>query len=208
MMRSPCISGLGALGVVFLLVGLSSAPVWSQEQADRESDDARSTQIDALLEDSPDSEPALDDTQNSEFRGTNREDLDLIEGLLEESEDSVDTGFVYDPGGRRDPFRTLLRVPDTVERRLGPRPEGVPGLLVDNLTVTGVWMWPDGPVAQVQSAEDPISFLLRPGTRIFDGEVTSVTWDREEGGKVVFRQVVRDPTSPKPFKEVVMRLNL
>lgn len=133
-------------------------------------------------------------------------DLAVIENLLEEGEASIDTGFVYDPGGRRDPFRSLLRVADTVQRQTGPRPEGVPGLLISELVVTGVWMFPEGPVAQVQSSDEPISYLLRPGTRVFDGEVTSITFVRGEGGTVVFRQIVTDPTSPKPFREVVRRV--
>ena len=133
-------------------------------------------------------------------------DLTVIENLLEEGEASIDTGFVFDPGGRRDPFRSLLRVADTVQRQTGPRPEGVPGLLISELVVTGVWMFPEGPVAQVQSSDEPISYLLRPGTRVFDGEVTSISFARGEGGTVVFRQIVTDPTSPKPFREVVRRV--
>lgn len=133
-------------------------------------------------------------------------DLTVIENLLEEGEASIDTGFVYDPGGRRDPFRSLLRVADTVQRQTGPRPEGVPGLLISELVVTGVWMFPEGPVAQVQSSDEPISYLLRPGTRVFDGEVTSISFARGDGGTVVFRQIVTDPTSPKPFREVVRRV--
>ncbi len=204
----PLLSSPLGLLALFLTLGLVAGPrgAASAQTPTPEPEVARpearqSDELDFLDQDS-----ASEEAAESEFRGTQRGDLALIEGLLEAGEDSVDTGFVYDPGGRRDPFRSLLRATDVVEKRAGPRPEGIPGLLIEELTLSGVWMLPDGPVAQVQSAEDPISYLLRPGTRVFDGEVISVTFSREEGGVVVFRQVVRDPTSPKPFREVVRRI--
>lgn len=195
-------------GLTGLLVGvvLFSAPMIAQDPdmpPDR-------PPVDSPVESTEAATAAGDDLDFIEGSETTPEDtssdLAVIESLLEEGEASIDTGFVYDPGGRRDPFRSLLRVADTVERQTGPRPEGVPGLLISELVVTGVWMFPEGPVAQVQSSDEPISYLLRPGTRVFDGEVTSISFARGEGGTVVFRQIVTDPTSPKPFREVVRRV--
>ena len=189
-------------GLWMLLVGLAVvvAPAFGQDPS--------------MPPDQPPTEPRVESAEDDDLDFLEGErspedasnDLTVIENLLEESEASIDTGFVYDPGGRRDPFRSLLRVADTVQRQTGPRPEGVPGLLISELVVTGVWMFPEGPVAQVQSSDEPISYLLRPGTRVFDGEVTSITFARGEGGTVVFRQIVTDPTSPKPFREVVRRV--
>ena len=196
MIRTPKLPhGLVGLLVVLVLV---TPPVFAQDPDSTPSDPvpteaAEGDDLDFL----EGQETPTDDSDN---------DLAVIENLLEEGEASIDTGFVYDPGGRRDPFRSLLRVADTVERQTGPRPEGVPGLLISELVVTGVWMFPEGPVAQVQSSDEPISYLLRPGTRVFDGEVTSISFARGEGGTVVFRQIVTDPTSPKPFREVVRRV--
>jgi hypothetical protein len=130
---------------------------------------------------------------------------DLIEEILSRGEAALESGQVYDPANRRDPFRSLVRVIEQV-RQTGPRPEGLAGLLIDEVSITGIWQTQNGPVAQVQSSHDPRSFLLRPGDRVFDGEVLAVRYVRGEGGEVVFRQVVQDPDSPRPFREVVKRL--
>jgi len=60
---------------------------------------------------------------------------------------------------------------------------------------------PAGPAAQVQAASDQISYLLRPGDQLWDGDVVDVTV-----GEIVFKQSVDDPTALKPFREVTMRL--
>lgn len=124
-----------------------------------------------------------------------------IDRILEGEEEILGGGgYTYDPGGRRDPFRSLLQTRD-VERR-GPRPEGVPGLLIDEITITGIFETPRGWVVQVRAADQGKSFLLRERDDLYDGEVVSI--GRNE---VVFRQIVQDPTALKPFQEVVKRLN-
>lgn len=124
-----------------------------------------------------------------------------IDSILQGEEEILGGGgYTYDPGGRRDPFRSLLETRD-VERR-GPRPEGVPGLLIDEIVITGLFHTPRGWVAQVRASDQGKSFLLREGDGLYDGEVVSI--GRNE---VVFRQVVQDPTALKPFQEVVKKLN-
>jgi hypothetical protein len=153
--------------------------------------------LDALLGESADTPPSLAATGN---------DLSLIEDLLAEGDEALQSAYVYDGGGRRDPFRSLLVVADPTDGSNGPRPEGIPGLLIDEVTLTGVWITPDGAVAQVQSADQAVSYLLREGDRLFDGDVTSITYSRETGGEIRFRQIVDDPTAPKPFRDVVRKL--
>lgn len=137
---------------------------------------------------------------------TGEEDLAYIDDLLEGDEDVLEgTGFTYDDGGRRDPFRSLLQVSERTQDR-GPRPEGIPGLLIDELTVTGVWITVDGPVAQVRSSDRSLSYLLRPGDQLYDGDVVSISYKRYEGGEVVFKQIIDDPTAPKPFREVTRKV--
>lgn len=145
-------------------------------------------------------EPLLDEPPVSEAEGA------MIDDLLSGGEEALDTGEVYDPGSRRDPFRSLMRVTEPT-RDAGPRPEGLPGLLIDEVSVTGIWQTQSGPVAQVQSSDNPVSYLLRPGDQVFDGEVLTIRLTRGEGGEVVFRQVVQDPDAPRPFREVTKRLN-
>src|SRR5437764_1584997 len=52
-------------------------------------------------------------------------DLGNIDEILQGEEEVLSgSGFSYDPGNRRDPFKSLLAGPDRPEIR-GPRPEGV-----------------------------------------------------------------------------------
>jgi hypothetical protein len=155
-----------------------------------------------------DSEAAAGDLGEGDEEGlsltANRTDFSLIQDLLSRDEEVLsDPGiYSYDPGARRDPFRSLA------ERRQGPqndveeeRPEGPAGLLIDEITVEGVFVLPDGPVAQIQSIGQETSFLLRPGDQLWDGDVVSIGLD-----EVVFKQSVNDPTALKPFREVVKKM--
>lgn len=129
-------------------------------------------------------------------------DLGNIDQILEGEEDVLSgTGFTYDPGNRRDPFKSLLASPDRPEFR-GPRPEGVPGLLIDEIDLTGVFKTSRGFVAQVVAANQKKSYLLRVGDQLYDGDVISINKN-----EVVFKQIVQDPTALKPFREVVKSLN-
>lgn len=135
---------------------------------------------------------------------TSDTDLDTIQDLLEQDE-SVLSGpetYSYDPGTRRDPFRSLLETRNSLAEETRERPEGKAGLLIDEIELEGVFELADGPVAQVQSAREETAYLLRPGDQLWDGDVISITLE-----EVVFKQVVNDPTALRPFREVVKRLN-
>lgn len=129
-------------------------------------------------------------------------DFQAIDELLALDEEVLsDPGtYSYDPGARRDPFRSLLagHTPDDEEKE---RPDGPPGLLIDEIEIQGIFILPEGPVAQIQSSSQETSFLLRPGDQLWDGDVVRITLD-----EVVFKQSVNDPTALKPFREVVKRL--
>lgn len=141
-------------------------------------------------------DPAVDEEASA------RSELD-VEAILEEDQEGyAGRGYGYDPGDRRDPFRSLqLTRGDTVPDR-GPRPEGVPGLLIGEIDLTGIFVLPEGPVAQVQTSDRDRSYLLRTGDKLYDGDVVSVSLD-----ELVFRQILDDPTALTPFREVVKRLN-
>ena len=126
-------------------------------------------------------------------------DIDSI--LAGEEEMLAGGGYSYEPGERRDPFKSLLRAREPTEMR-GPRPEGIPGLLIDEIDLTGVFVTPDGPVAQVVSPEEDRSYLLREGDQLYDGDVVRISQD-----SVVFKQILDDPTALKPFREVQKQLN-
>jgi hypothetical protein len=129
-------------------------------------------------------------------------DLGDIDQILEGEEEVYSGGvFSYDPGNRRDPFKSLLAARDRPEFR-GPRPEGIPGLMIDEIDLTGIFRTSKGFVAQVSAANQKRSFLLKEGDQLYDGDVVSISKD-----EVVFKQIVQDPTALKPFREVVKSLN-
>ena len=60
-------------------------------------------------------------------------DQEKIDAMLQEEEQVLEgSGFTYDPGTRRDPFKSLLAGQDKPLLK-GPRPEGIPGLMIDEV---------------------------------------------------------------------------
>jgi len=160
----------------------------------------------ALLAQTDDSDAADDAAQveagdDAAQAATNAEGSAKIEEILQEDE-AVLQGVVssYDPGNRRDPFRSLLAAAQRPELR-GPRPEGVAGLLIDEIDIHGIFKTSKGYVAQIAAQNQKKNFLLRPGDQVYDGDVLRI-----DGNEVVFRQIVNDPTVIKPFREVVKKL--
>jgi Tfp pilus assembly protein PilP len=110
-------------------------------------------------------------------------------------------GYSYDPAGRRDPFVSLLQ--RTLNKETPQqRPEGVPGLLIDEIEVKGIFQLQGRTFAQVQASDKDKSYLIQEGDQLYDGEVVSIA-----RGEVTFKQVVNDPSVIKPFREVVKKLN-
>ena len=108
----------------------------------------------------------------------------------------------YDPTGRRDPFRSLLlglEAEDDEAARV--RPPGLPGMMVEELVLEGIIEAPTGILAFVLG-RDNISYIIRPGTALFNGEVKEIQLDR-----VIFRQQVNDPKQVRPYEEVVRKLS-
>lgn len=129
------------------------------------------------------------------------ESLREIDRLLAQEESIYSGGgYTYDPGGRRDPFRSLLE--QTTRDPSDTRPEGIPGLLIDDIVITGIFSTPEGMWAQIQTSAKDISYLLREGDLLYDGDVLRIA-----SGEVVFKQSVNDPTILKPFREVVKALS-
>jgi Tfp pilus assembly protein PilP len=128
-------------------------------------------------------------------------DQEKIDAMLQEEEQVLEgSGFTYDPGTRRDPFKSLMAGQEKPLLK-GPRPEGIPGLMIDEVDLTGIFKTWKGYVAQVQASNKGKSYLLREGDQLYDGDVVSIG-DTE----VVFKQIVNDPTALKPFREVVKKL--
>lgn len=149
----------------------------------------------------PPSETPAASAEGGVIGGEPSPDTGGIDEILEGEEEvlSGSGGFSYDPGNRRDPFKSLLVGTENPTIR-GPRPEGIPGLLIDEIDLLGIWRTPRGYVAQVKASNK--SYLLREGDQLFDGDVVNIHKD-----EVVFKQQVQDPTALKPFREVVKSLN-
>lgn len=125
-----------------------------------------------------------------------------FDDLLEDDEFVLSgAGYTYNHDDRRDPFKSLLAAREGPLLR-GPRPEGIPGLLIEEIDLTGIFLTPTGPVAQIQSTQGERSHLLHEGDQLYDGDVVSIG-----AVEVVFKQIVDDPTAVKPFREVVKKLN-
>ena len=149
-----------------------------------------------------------EEAQESDAPPPEEPDLEAIERMLREDEEVLGgSGYAYDPGDRRDPFLSLAAGDREQAALLGPRPDGVPGLLIDEIEVTGVFVTPQGAVAQVQAADKAKSYLLHVGDDLYDGSVVAIHFDRGQVAEVVFKQDVRDPTAAKPFREVIKQLN-
>ena len=119
-----------------------------------------------------------------------------LEDILEEPT-TTDT-YRYDPQGRRDPFRSLIGPTPTLEP--GQRPAGVPGFLIDEMKLQGVFKTKEGLTAMVRGPDNK-GHLIRVGQKVLDGEVIRIT-----PTSVVFRQEVNDPTRIERYREVVKDL--
>jgi Tfp pilus assembly protein PilP len=106
-------------------------------------------------------------------------------------------GYTYSADGRRDPFVSLLRrgveaqsLPD------GARPPGLAGLGTSEVTLKGTMRGREGYVGILLGA-DTKQYLVRPGDKLLDGTVRSVSET-----EVVILQQVNDPLSLQKQREV------
>lgn len=119
-----------------------------------------------------------------------------LEEILEEPT-TTDT-YRYDPQGRRDPFRSLIGPAPKLEP--GQRPPGVPGFLIDEMKLQGIFKTRAGLTAMVNGPDNK-GYSLKVGDKVLDGEVIRITQT-----SVVFRQEVNDPTRIERYREVVKDL--
>jgi Tfp pilus assembly protein PilP len=103
--------------------------------------------------------------------------------------------FTYNPEGRRDPFVSLLGRGNDPKAQ-GVRPPGVPGLLINEVSVKGIVRNSTGFVALIQGPDNK-TYVVKAGDRLMDGSVKSIIQDA-----VVFSQDVNDPLSLVKQKEI------
>jgi len=126
-------------------------------------------------------------------------DTSTVERILR-GEEAVESGagFTYDPAGRRDPFRSLLK--GLPKEDMAARPPGLRGMGIEELKLEGIIQLPEGFVAMVRGT-DNLSYIIRAGTVLYDGTVEQV-----EKGRATFKLQVADPKSLKPYRQVVRTL--
>lgn len=107
--------------------------------------------------------------------------------------------YSYRAEGRRDPFVSLIGR-GTDPRSIASRPAGVPGLLIDELSIKGIMKVRSGYVAMIQGP-DKRTHMVRPGEKLMDGSVKSIS-----GDAVVFSQDVNDPLSVVRQREKIRKL--
>jgi Tfp pilus assembly protein PilP len=108
---------------------------------------------------------------------------------------SAPQGYTYDPAGRRDPFVSLAgRGADG--KTVANRPSGLPGVLIDELTIKGIVRDQKGFFALIQGGDSKV-YTVRAGDRLMDGTVKSITADA-----VVFSQEVNDPLIVQKQREI------
>lgn len=120
---------------------------------------------------------------------------DALKELLEQ-ELAVQPGqYTYQPGGRRDPFISLLV-------NVGPseapktRPPGMQGFLIQELALKGIVRDQTGYIAMLLGT-DGKSYFAKMGQRFYDGVIVAM-----DAATVTFRQEVTDPLSPVKTRDV------
>ena len=120
-----------------------------------------------------------------------------LEEILEEP--TTTDAYRYDPQGRRDPFRSLIGPTPKLEP--GQRPAGVPGFLIDEMKLQGIFKTRAGMTAMINGPDNK-GYTIKVGDKVLDGEVVRIT-----PTSVVFRQEVNDPTRIERYREVVKDLS-
>jgi hypothetical protein len=106
-------------------------------------------------------------------------------------------GYTYDPAGRRDPLITHHGPGGETPAPGGARPQGLPGLLINEMTLKGVMRTPKGDFVALLQAPDSKSYIGHAGEKVLDGAIKTIT-----AGEVVFTQDVNDPLSLVKQREV------
>jgi Tfp pilus assembly protein PilP len=108
-------------------------------------------------------------------------------------------GFTYEPGGRRDPFVTLLGT-GSEPRLSSKRGEGPTGLSVAEISVRGIMQSRGTLIAMVQGPDNK-TYLVHQGDKLLDGTIKTIT---PQG--LVIVQDVNDPLSLIKQREIRKQL--
>ena len=107
-------------------------------------------------------------------------------------------GYTYDPQGRRDPFISLLRRGNALERPtgVGVRPPGLAGLETSEVTLKGT-VASQGSYVGILQGSDSKTYIVKAGDKLLDGTIRTINPD-----SLVITQQVTDPLSLEKQREV------
>ena len=110
--------------------------------------------------------------------------------------------YSYEPESRRDPFVSLVHGGTDGRKTTvkGMRPDGIGGVMVDEVAVRGIVQSRGNWVAMI-AAPNGRSYTIHPGDRLMDGSVRAIT-----AQAVVMMQEVNSPLSLEKQREVRKQL--
>ena len=114
---------------------------------------------------------------------------------------AVPPGYSYQPRGRRDPFvNPLPKTPEgPVEEKVVIRPDGLPGVLVSEVKLSGIIYSPVQTMKKAMLVVGRSTYFARQGDSLFDGVIKEI-----RPNEVVFAMV--STTTKQPVnRETVVR---
>ncbi len=170
------------ISLVSLLAQTSTESTQTQEtEKARPADDTKKT----------DKTNQVDNTDRSETvpgKSTEPEEENITPLPPEEAgealgEEEILTGdFVYNPGGRRDPFWNPLAGKNINIK--GEKIEGIAGMLIDELDLEGI-IFTEGKYLALFKGPDGIPYDIKVGDNVYDGEVIKIDMN-----SVVFKRIL------------------
>ncbi|HXV59520.1 MAG TPA: hypothetical protein VEK15_02415 [Vicinamibacteria bacterium] len=137
-------------------------------------------------------QPPAEEAQTPPAEGEQPPDVEPVPDAIELTEGS---GYRYEAGGRRDPFVSLALGIDILLPE-GQRPQGLAGMLIQEVSLRGIVKTKDGYIALIQGTDNK-SYFARIGERLYDGSIQAI-----DDEKVVFRQEINDPLRIEKFQQV------
>ncbi len=127
--------------------------------------------------------------------------LRLVETILAEQQLLLSgQNFVYQAGGRRDPFRSLLAARQREISAPELRPPGVPGFLI-NEVLLGATASYQGRWQAMIIGIDQRTYFVEVGAVLYDGRIVEIS-----GDEVIFEQDVEDMLGARSTRRVSKRL--
>lgn len=108
--------------------------------------------------------------------------------------------YIYDPKGRRDPFKSLLQGKETSTSREAL--EGIAGLTIGELTLEGIVGYGKDQYKALLKGPDNRPYTVTVGEKVYDGKIKAIT-----PNAVIFTQELTVALGGAKQREVIKYLN-